>query len=436
MKRICYNKLIDWNNKNNRKPLVLMGARQVGKTWLATDFARREYPDDTVMVDLMRDKALRDKIDSSDLSPKVIIDVIAAFTGRRIQPGKTLLIIDEIQESANALAALKYFCEEMPDLAVITAGSLLGLAVDRKGSFPVGKVNFIDVPPMTFDEFLLAMGEESRYMQLKRHDWEGISFVEESFISLLRKYLYVGGMPEAVSIFSATGDYRATREVQTEILRAYDEDFVKHSPKNLLPKIRLLWNNISAQLAKENKKFIYKALKNGARAREYEAALQWLNDAGMIHRVYRVAPPRLPLDSYQDFAAFKLYMHDVGLLGALSGVNSSLLIEGNNLFTNFKGSITEQYVLQELVANGIKPYYWSSDSGNAEVEFILQGSSGTYPLEVKATTNVRAKSLKTYREMFKPSLAFRTSLNPYHISGELYDIPLYAAAENIASLIS
>ena len=310
MKRICYDKLIDWNNKNNRKPLVLMGARQVGKTWLATDFARREYPDDTVMVDLMRDKALRDKIDSSDLSPKVIIDVIAAFTGRRIQPGKTLLIIDEIQESANALAALKYFCEEMPDLAVITAGSLLGLAVDRKGSFPVGKVNFIDVPPMTFDEFLLAMGEESRYMQLKRHDWEGISFVEESFISLLRKYLYVGGMPEAVSIFSATGDYRATREVQTEILRAYDEDFVKHSPKNLLPKIRLLWNNISAQLAKENKKFQITKITQGARNREYIGVVEWLKNAGIVNICYCLEQVALPLKGNYNPDNYRLYFGD------------------------------------------------------------------------------------------------------------------------------
>lgn len=436
MKRICAKELTRWNSKSRRKPLILMGARQVGKTWLAKDFARKEYPKSTVMVDLMRDKILCSKIDSSDLSPKILIDIISAFTGKKIEPGKSLLIIDEIQESPNALAALKYFCEEMPDLAIIAAGSLLGIAVDRKGSFPVGKVNFLDVPPMSFNEFLLAMGEDARYEQIEHSDWDGMSIVGESFISLLRKYFYVGGMPEAVSVFAATGDYRATREIHNEILRAYDEDFVKHAPKNLLPRIRLLWNNIPAQLAKENKKFIYKVLKEGARAREYEAALQWLNDAGMIHQVYRVAPPRLPLDSYQDFAAFKLYMHDVGLLGALSGLGSSVLINGNELFTNFKGSMTEQYVLQELTARGIKPYYWSSDSGNAEVEFILQGNEGAYPLEVKATTNTRAKSLKTYREMFKPTMAFRTSLNPYHTSEGLYDIPLYAIAENIATLIS
>ena len=435
MKRNCSIELSKWNKKSGRKPLILMGARQVGKTWLAKDFAHREYPDTTVMVDLMRDKTLRNKIDSSDLSPKILIDVIAAFTGKRIEPGRTLLIIDEIQESPNALASLKYFHEEMPDLAIIAAGSLLGLAVDRKGSFPVGKVNFIDVPPMTFDEFLLAMEEESRYEQLKCRDWEGISFVEESFVTLLRKYFYVGGMPEAVSIFAATGDYRETREVQNDILRAYDEDFVKHAPKYLLPKIRLLWNNISAQLAKENKKFIYKVLKEGARAREYESALQWLNDAGMIHQVYRATPPRLPLESYQDFSAFKLYMHDVGLLGALSGLGSEVLINGNELFTNFKGSLTEQFVLQQLIANGINPFYWSSDSGNAEIEFVLQGVNDTYPLEVKAATNTRAKSLKTYREIFKPSIAFRTSLNPYRINEGLYDIPLYAAAETIAALI-
>ncbi len=445
MKRDVYQKIVEWNSSRKRKPLILMGARQVGKTWLMDSFANEFYPTAHVKIDLQRDDLLRERIDDSNIDPKTIINLIQAATGKPIIPGETLLIIDEIQESHKALNALKYFNQELPELAVVVAGSLLGLAVGKskekrkqkeKGSFPVGKVNFLDVHPMSFSEFVRAVDNPFRLKALETGDWKMLEATQEDFKSLLGKYLFVGGMPEAVADFAETGDYGVVRKTQEEILVAYDADFVKHAPPELLAKIRLLWQNIPAQLAKENKKFIYTALKNGARAREYETALNWLDDAGMIHQVFRASPPRLPLSSYQDFSAFKLYMHDVGLLGAMSGISPSMLLDGNALFTNFKGALAEQFTLQELAADGIEPSYWTSDSGNAEVEFVVQGGSDVFPIEVKAGINTKAKSLKVYRERFKPPYAIRTSLQPYHNGEEVKDIPLYAFGLHIPHYIA
>ncbi|MBR3957610.1 MAG: ATP-binding protein [Kiritimatiellae bacterium] len=448
MQRDIFQKIIDWNSSSKRKPLILMGARQVGKTWLMNEFASEFYPDSHVKVDLQRDDLLRARIDESNIDPKTMIDLIQAATGKQIVPGKTLLIIDEIQESHKALNALKYFNQEMPELAIIVAGSLLGLAVGKsddarqrkkhkaQGSFPVGKVSFLDVHPMSFSEFVRAVDNPFRLKALETGDWKLVETLKEDFESLLRKYLFVGGMPEAVADFAKTGDYTAVRKTQDEILAAYDADFVKHAPPELLHKIRLLWQNIPAQLAKENKKFIYTALKSGARAREYETALSWLDDAGMVNQVFRASPPRLPLASYQDFSAFKLYMHDVGLLGAMSGTSSSMLLDGNDLFTNFKGALAEQFVLQELAANGIEPSYWTSDSGNAEVEFVIQGENDVFPVEAKAGINTKAKSLKVYRELFNPPYAIRTSLQPYHDGEAVKDIPLYAFGIHVSQLLS
>lgn len=306
---------------------------------------------------------------------------------------------------------------------------------NARGSFPVGKVNFLDVNPMSFSEFVRAVDNEFRSKALESGDWNLVGSMHGDFEALLRKYLFVGGMPEAVGEFAESGDYAAVRKIQGEILGAYDADFAKHAPVELLPKIRLLWRNIPAQLAKENRKFIYSALKSGARAREYETALEWLDDAGMVHQVFRVSPPRLPLFSYQDFSAFKLYMHDVGLLGAMSGLTSQTLLDGNALFTNFKGAMTEQYVLQELVSAGIAPCYWTSDSGNAEVEFVAQGETAVFPIEAKAGINAKAKSLKVFRELFKPPYAIRTSLNPHGEGPFSKDIPLYAMGSRITSLL-
>ena len=351
MQRDVLARILEWNGRENRKPLILMGARQVGKTWLMDAFAKEVYPNDTVYVNLMKMKKLRKSLDESDLSPEAVLDRIGIALDVDITPGKTLLVIDEIQESSTALTSLKFFNEDMPELAVIAAGSLLGLAVGRskeeernareseaeemnpneqRGSFPVGKVNFLDVLPMSFTEFVRATGKMRLAALLDEGEPKKTAPYAEELTDLLRRYLVVGGMPEAVSTYVAAKDFRAVREVQEEILAAYDSDFVKHAPSTMLPKIRLLWRSIPSQLAKENKKFIYSALKSGARAREYESALQWLDDAGMMRQVFRVGTPRLPLRSYFDFSAFKLYVHDVGLLGAMSDLSPSIVLEGGD----------------------------------------------------------------------------------------------------------
>ena len=448
MQRDVLSRILEWNARKNRKPLILMGARQVGKTWLMDAFAKEVYPQDTVYVNLMKMKKLRKSLDESDLSPEAVIERIGIALDADITPGKTLLVIDEIQESSTALTSLKFFNEDMPELAVIAAGSLLGLAVGRskeeedrnatgaaieemnpneqRGSFPVGKVNFLDVLPMSFTEFVRAVGKVRLAALLDEGEPKKTAPYAEELADLLRRYLVVGGMPEAVGTYVATKDFRAVRESQEEILSAYDSDFVKHAPAAMLPKIRLLWRSIPSQLAKENKKFVYSALKSGARAREYESALQWLDDAGMMRQVFRVGTPRLPLRSYYDFSAFKLYVHDVGLLGAMSDLSPSIVLEGDSLFTNFKGAMTEQYVLQELLVAGCKPAYWTNDAGNAEVEFVVQGEKGVYPVEAKAGINTQAKSLKVYRKLFSPPFAVRTSLADARDGTDTKDIPLFA----------
>ncbi|MBQ3289766.1 MAG: ATP-binding protein [Kiritimatiellae bacterium] len=442
MKRNILLKMTEWNHRKVRKPLVLMGARQVGKTWLLNEFARTVYGENAVYVNLMKMKTLRNQLESGDITPKSVLERIGIALDVEIVPGKSLLLLDEIQESSNALTSLKFFNEDMPELAVVAAGSLLGLAVGRsaerrseanadnpnepRGSFPVGKVNLLEVCPMDFPEFVRAIGKSRLADILEGGDPSASVPYAAELADILKRYLLVGGMPEAVNTYVDTNSLHAVRDVQAEILSAYDSDFVKHAPIAMLPKIRLLWNSIPAQLAKENKKFVYAALKTGARAREYEAALQWLDDAGMIRRVYRASTPRLPLKSYRDFSAFRLYAHDVGLLGAMSDLPPSVVLEGNAAFTNFKGTLAEQYVLQELTVNGFEPCYWMNDAGSAEVEFVIQGERGVFPVEVKAGINTQAKSLKVYRELFSPPFSFRTSLAAAHDGAEIKDIPLYA----------
>ena len=442
MQRNVLSKMLEWSKRKARKPLVLMGARQVGKTWLLNEFAATAYPKNAVYVNLMKMKTLRNQLENGDITPKAVMEKISIALDAEIVPGKTLLLLDEIQESSNALTSLKFFNEDMPELAIVAAGSLLGLAVGRseendsvsnrenpnepRGSFPVGKVNMLEILPLSFAEFVRARGNKRLADILENGSPDASAPYADKLTDLLRRYLIVGGMPEAINTYVDTNDLNAVRDVQAEILSAYDTDFVKHASLTMLPKIRLLWNSISAQLAKENKKFIYTALKPGARAREYESALQWLNDAGMVSQVYRVGTPRLPLKSYRDFSAFRLYMHDVGLLGAMSDLPPSSVLEGNAVFTNFKGALAEQYVLQELLVNGFQPCYWTNDAGNAEVEFVIQGEKGVFPVEVKAGINTQAKSLKTYRKLFSPPFSFRTSLAEGHDGTEIKDIPLYA----------
>lgn len=441
MERDIIASVANWEKSAYRKPLILMGARQVGKTWLLKEFASRRYPQDTVYVNFMDNDLLRAQFADINLDARSVIETIRLATGKSIVEGKTLLILDEIQESPRALTSLKFLCEETPRLAVMAAGSLLGLALNRKkrgggrdrdgdrASFPVGKVDFLDIRPLTFREFLKATGDE-RYLELiERRDYKMIEVQHSVLVKLLKAYLFVGGMPEAVKVFSETRDFRLTRNTQRDILLAYDKDFAKHAESPyLLAKLRLLWNNIPAQLAKENKKFIYKSLRTGARAREYEEALQWLKDAGMVHQHFRVNPPRMPLRSYEDYSSFKLFMHDVGLLGAMSKLPAKTLLEGSDIFTNFNGALTEQYVLQELAAADMASGYWTPDDGDAELDFVVQGADAVYPIEAKAGTNTKAKSLRLYRDTFKPSKSYRTSLLKWHPDAEPEEVPLYAVS--------
>ena len=439
MERSIFKKMEEWDKSKRRKPLILMGARQVGKTWLMDEFAHRHYPNDTVCVNLMKNERLRTRFETIDLDPKTVTEVISIETGRLIEPGKTLLVIDEIQESARAITSLKFFNEDMPELAVLAAGSLLGLALNRKkkdkksdsakASFPVGKVSFLDVPPMTFEEFLLAIGENAKCDILRRRDWKMVRTFHDSFCELLKKFYFIGGMPEAILAYMSNDGFMAVRTTQKEILKSYDEDFAKHADGTMLEKIRLLWNAIPAQLAKENKKFIYTALRAGARAREYEAALNWLDDAGMIRMVHSVSAPLMPLAGYEEFNAFKLYAHDVGLVGAMTNLPQQTLLEGSEIFTHFKGALTEQFVAQELCAYGFSPRYWSPDDAKAEIEFLVQVGTSICPVEAKAETNLKAKSLTSYIARYSPTRALRLSMSMRNSSGVIEDYPLYAIHE-------
>lgn len=437
MKRECFEKLLKWHESRKRKPLVLMGARQVGKTWLMETFAKERFGEDYVAVNFMRQQTLCRQLENVDIDPVGLVRLLQTATGKRITPGKTLLILDEIQECPSALTSLKFLCEDMPELSVMAAGSLLGLAYGsgkHKESFPVGKVDRLNVYPMTFSEFLSANGKATMSDAIVENDWRTVELMSAEYVLQLKTYMVTGGMPEAVGDWCKTGSLAEVRETQKRILADYDSDFKKHAPVELLPKIRLVWNNIPAQLAKENKKFVYTALKSGARARKYELALEWLQDAGMTHMHYRVCPPRLPIAHYRDFGAFKLFMHDVGLLGAMSSLDPEVVLEGNELFTNFKGAITEQLVLQELKARGVETGYWTPDFGQAEVDFVVQGKNRVVPVEVKAATNTKAKSLGVYIGQYAPELAVKTSLKNWAESGSVRSIPLYALGLRVADL--
>ena len=432
MKRDCLQKLFDWNLRTLRKPLALLGARQVGKTWLMKEFSRQAYPDDTVSINFMEMGELNAAIAQTNLTVSNLLTLLQTVSGRQIVPGRTLLLLDEIQECPRALTTLKFFHEQLPQLAILVAGSLLGLSMGSTAhppsgnSFPVGQIERLNVYPMTFLEFLGAIGQEGLAMALREGDWSSVGMLSREYELSLKNYLLTGGMPEAVATFADTRTLAAVREKQLAILADYDDDFKKHAPLDLLPKIRLLWNNLPSQLAKENKKFIYAALKPGARAREYETALQWLDDAGMLRQVYRVCPPRMPLKAYRDLGAFKLYAHDVGLLGALSALPPRIVLEGNALFTNFKGAMAEQFVLGELVASGFEPGYWTAETGAAELDFVVQGEADITPIEVKSATNTKAKSLSVYRKAYRPMLSVKSSLKPYQRKNGVVSLPLYA----------
>ncbi len=424
MYRYAMENLREWKNRKNRKPLIIEGARQVGKTWLMKEFGRQEYTN-TVYINFDSNSRMAELF-SADLDITRILRGIEIYTGKKINSEDTLIIFDEVQEVPKALSSLKYFYEDAPEYHVICAGSLLGIALHGGTSFPVGKVEFMKLFPMSFREFLTATGKEQYVELLEQKDHQMISSFKQIYIDALKEYYYVGGMPEAVLSYSQAHDLEDVRNIQNMILAAYEQDFSKHAPVSIVPKIRMVWNSIPSQLAKENRKFIYGLLRKGARAKDYETAIMWLIDCGLIHKVSRITTPNLPLKAYEDLKAFKLYLVDIGLLGALAGLKQSALLDGNGMFVEFKGALTEQYVLQQLVTDpDIGIYYYTNDRGNCEIDFLIDDGNKVIPLEVKAELNLKAKSLKTYREKYSPEVAVRTSMADYKENDGLVDMPLY-----------
>jgi predicted AAA+ superfamily ATPase len=425
MERTLLKALKTWKNGSERKPLILRGARQVGKTWLLKEFARTEYQS-CAYVNFDQNERMQ-RLFSSDLRPARILEGLQIECRRAIIPGETFIIFDEVQEVPQALASLKYFYEETPDYHIATAGSLLGVALHPGTSFPVGKVSFLDLRPLSFMEFLMAMGDSNLAELIERRDWPLLSTFKNQFLQRLREYVFTGGMPEVVAGYAARHDVIEVRQTQQRILDAYEQDFSKHAPISSVPRIRLLWRSIPGQLARENRKFVYGAVKPGARAREYELAMAWLADCGLIHRINRVTKPGLPLRAYEDYSSFKLFLLDVGLLAALCRVDAVTLLEGSRIFEEFKGALTEQFVLQELrTLDDLDIHYWSADASTAEVDFVVQENGAVWPLEVKAGENLQSKSLKVYRDRYDPPLCLRTSLSDFREQDWLCNIPLYA----------
>ena len=427
MKRKLYNALINWKNDPDRKPLVLEGARQVGKTWLLKEFGQNEYQN-LVYVNFHDDPEAQE-IFRVDLKVDRILYLLESITNQKITTGKTLIFMDEIQEAYRGLDSLKYFCENAREQHVVVAGSLLGTTHRKGESYPVGKVNLLTLYPMTFEEFLWAKGEERIAEILARTDWGMVQLLDSKIQELLRQYYYVGGMPEAVLQYTTKGDVNKVRQIHEEILRAYDNDFAKHAGDET-ERIRMVWESIPNQLAKENKKFIYGAVKEGGRARDFEIAIEWLVRAGLVYKIRRCKNPAMPLKFYEDFDAFKLYLLDVGLLGAMSKASPRLMLINNGVFTEYKGAFTENYVLQQLKSFGaLDVYYFSKDNSTQEVDFLVQTAERIIPTEVKAEENVKSKSLKqfvTVDHADKHLKGLRCSMKSYIDQDWMENIPLYS----------
>lgn len=425
MERKLIKSLIHWQQKPDRKPLIIRGARQVGKTWLMKEFAARQYIN-AAYVNLETARSL-DSVFQTGADTSKLITALKIETGVEIVPKDTLIILDEIQESEAALTSLKYFQENANEYHIMAAGSLLGVSLHNNRSFPVGKVDFLDLYPLDLEEFLLALKEHSLLDLLHSKQWDLISAFKTKYIDLLKQYYYVGGMPEVVYSFIGQKDFKSVREKQLNILSAYEQDFSKHAPNEIVPRIRLVWQSLPAQLAKENRKFMYGHLKKGARAREFELAIEWLVNAGLVHKVNRCNKPAMPLIAYALLSDFKLYLLDVGLLAAMGDLSMQTLNAEQTLFEEFKGSLTEQYVLQQLKTLAHLPiYYWSAENATAEIDFLIQYQNQVIPLEVKAAENLKAKSLKVYHEKYSPFLSIRSSLSDYREETWLTNLPLYA----------
>ena len=425
MKRTIIEQLKAWKNSPLRKPLILSGARQVGKTYILKEFGKQEY-ENVAYINCDGNQEIA-HIFAEDYDMRRVLMVIGAISKQPIVPGKTLIILDEIQELHKGLSALKYFCENAPEYHVAVAGSLLGVAMHQGESAPVGKVDIIRLYPMSFEEFLLAKGEEQMQNILTAKDWKTISLLHEKYTKLLREYYFVGGMPEAVKAYVERGDIWEVRAIHNKIITAYRNDMSKHAPLQQVQRINMVWNSIPSQLARDNKKFIYGALKKGARANDFEIAIQWLIDAGLVYKVHRVNKPALPLKFYEDMSAFKLFLLDSGLLGALSETPPQQMLIGNNVFEEYKGAFTENYVLQQLKSlPHTFVYYYSNDNSTLEIDFVVQHNTSIIPVEVKAEENLRAKSLRQFTTDNPTLHGLRFSMSGYREQDWMTNVPLWA----------
>ncbi|MBP5503788.1 MAG: ATP-binding protein [Bacteroidales bacterium] len=426
MKRKVYNELIEWKNSPNRKPLILSGARQVGKTWLMKELGKNEYKN-YVYLNFDLDDRLENLFET-DYNIDRILLAIQAITGVKPEKGKTLIILDEIQQVKRGLGVLKYFCEDAPEYHIIVAGSLLGIALHPGTSFPVGKVNMINVYPLDFGEFLDAMGENTMKELVEKHDWEMMKILKNKYIELLRQYYFIGGMPKVVADYVANKDLKQARKTQKEIITAYREDISKHAPKKDVVRINMVLDSIPSQLAKENKKFIFGAMKKGARATEFELAIQWLIDCGIVYKISRVNAPKMPLKFYEDMSAFKLFLLDVGLMGCMSEVPADQIIATDNALVEYKGAFTEEYVMQQLASQqDIFVYYWASERSESELDFLIQKESLIIPVEVKAEVNLKSRSLYQFVSKHSELSAIRFSMSDYIKQDWMENRPLYSA---------
>ena len=430
MERTAYQELVNWKNKKNRKPLIVNGARQVGKTWLLKSFGSRNFKN---LAYINCDESPEIKSAFTDFDTRRLIRIFSSLSGVEIAPEKTLIVLDEIQEAPLALTSLKYFCENAPEYHIAVAGSLLGIGLHEGTGFPVGKVDEINLYPLSFEEFCNALGKRQLMEQVKNHRWNELSTLSHAFIELLRQYYYVGGMPAVVKDYCENQNLIAVRQIQNQILADYKRDFSKHVPKETLPKVNIVWEAIPSQLAKENKKFIYSAIKKGSRAKDFENAIQWLLDAGLVYKVPRVVKIEKPLKFYEDFDSFKLFVVDLGLLGAMVQVSPKDVLVNTKAFTEYKGCFTEQYVLQELITLGQNVYYYSKENSTLEIDFIIQ-KDDVYPIEVKAEENLRSKSLKTVYGNNPALKPCRFSMAGYRKQDWLTNVPLYLAREWIKEI--
>ena len=428
MERYAMKDLKSWKARSERKPLIIRGARQVGKTWLMKEFGKNEY-EQIAYVNFESSRSLQ-SLFKEDYDVDRIVAALQIETGVRINAADTLIILDEIQEAQGAITSLKYFQENAPRYHILAAGSLLGVSMHKQTSFPVGKVEFLDLFPLSFEEYLMAMDQRGLLDLIINKDWALIKSFKSKLIHHLRTYYYIGGMPEAVRTYYEDNDFQEVRAIQKRLLEAYENDFSKHAPYDIIPRIRMLWNSIPSQLSKENRKFIYKAVKTGSRAKDYELALSWLIDCGLVHKVNRVSKPGIPLKAYEDMGAFKLFLVDIGLLGAMGDLDIKTILEGNVIFSEFKGALSEQFVLQQLKTKLGPPIcYWSAEKSKSEIDFLIQHSGEFIPIEVKAEENLQAKSLRIYCQKYKPRIAIRTSMSDFRKEDWMTNLPLYAISK-------